>query len=73
MNKSEDYSKFDMLDDQKYGRFVKVMSTLQKEGIQIERSKYNISSLMKEVGVNIDQGKEASIGSSLGGSQPGDL
>ena len=51
-------TRFEMLDKEKLQSFVRVMSTVQMEGIQVENSKTTIGSLQREIESLMDKTKE---------------
>lgn len=44
-----EFTKFDMLDEERVQAFTRVMTQLQSEGIQIENSKATIGVLLKDL------------------------
>jgi len=56
------FTKFDMLDEEKFNSFMRVMAKLQAEGKQVESSKKTIGHLVKEL--DSAKGKAAGIGKS---------
>ena len=47
--KESNYTKFDLLDEQRVDGFVRVMTQLQAEGINVEKSKTTFNSLLNDV------------------------
>lgn len=48
VNQSARFSKFDMLEDQRFASFVKVVTALQKEGKLVEKSKSTLRSILND-------------------------